>query len=68
VIVYVVTAGESNLGGAVESVHKTRAGAIRAALNQKCYFLGGWIPALGKKDVWYNECDYVAVRKWRVRQ
>jgi len=59
--VFLVERGEKHEGGSVLSAHKTREGAVKAALKAKTCFDGGWTNEEGDGDWWENGCDYVQV-------
>jgi hypothetical protein len=64
--VYIVLHGEQCEGGSVVSVHKTEKSAVKAALNVRCCFAGGWV--LYSPLSWENGCDFVKVEEWDVQK
>jgi len=72
-IVYIVENGEKYEGGYVVSIHKTFEGAVKAALQVRACFEGGWVKDLmdeepGKFCSWENGCDWLSVRKMEVEE
>ena len=58
---FIVLHGERCEGGSVVSVHNTHQQAVKAALNVKCHFDGGWTQI--DPDYWENGCDFVTVEE-----
>lgn len=61
--VYIVEAVHE--GGSVIGVYSNHKSAVEAALKVKCSFEGGWVK--DEVDYWTNECDYVKIGEWEVR-
>lgn len=69
-IVYIVMHGEQHEGGSIVSVHKTKDGAVEAALSVEACFEGGWqLDGTEPHDLeWINGCDFVRVVSQRVEE
>lgn len=67
--VWIVSAGEQGKGGDVVGVYASQDLAVKAALDTKTYFEGGWTAeGEGRYGLyWTNGCDFVTVREWAVK-
>lgn len=64
--VYIVTKGEYCEGASPRSVHATREGAIKAALERNKACFAAWAQQDASRLEWVSGCDILSVEEWEV--